>query len=592
MNEVNGPVEKTQDAEVTMTPVASTAKKGAQISIILVSILIGVTLVGATYFYTQSLNVKEPNDLTQTEEDSIWRPDQDLDDAIPLDYIDDGPNTFLQQLENSTIAQYDLLVDWLPRPVETTFDEIPYSVGEWSFSRIYKVGTVKNGTLADTPVYLIYEFGPSEHADLYAVNEQAVIKVRKWIKDITNLPPMLGNGLFKLKSTLDEQFSLGVAFVDIEEMSSDSGIPISKVDIDNGSEASNVDLYRYRQCFFVRTPSDLVAEYTVDIPFIEDSAEGGYGTPVITFTRTDGETMSAEYEIYDRVDYGCGSLCSPLKVVERPDTDFAKLGTTENGHDLFALKNTNDQMLIDLYNEPNTRAFVDTTEGLYEPLKNNKYSYDQFLNMAPIVFWKDQLGRWVKFIHSEFLVLAEKCKPVIYLYPEKETDLHVEVKPNVGFTKTIPEYKDGWKVTAFPDGTIIDKETQQRFDYLYWTGWVEGYPLIEQGWVVAQKDLSVFFDTYLPKYGLVGKEIDDFKDYWVNDMNEAPYYAVTFVDQAVIDELSPLAVDVAPDTVIRVLMTATPLERPIKLNPPRVPETPVRHGFTVAEWGGTILRTE
>jgi hypothetical protein len=35
-----------------------------------------------------------------------------------------------------------------------------------------------------------------------------------------------------------------------------------------------------------------------------------------------------------------------------------------------------------------------------------------------------------------------------------------------------------------------------------------------------------------------------------------------------------------------------PLERPIKLHAPRIPETPVRHGFTVAEWGGTILRTE
>ncbi len=75
-------------------------------------------------------------------------------------------------------------------------------------------------------------------------------------------------------------------------------------------------------------------------------------------------------------------------------------------------------------------------------------------------------------------------------------------------------------------------------------------------------------------------------------MKEAPYYAVSFVDQAVIDKLSPLSLDVTPDVVIRVLMTAMPLEKPISLREPVMPETPVRHGFTVSEWGGTILRTE
>jgi hypothetical protein len=600
--------EKPETTTTSIIPVAPS--KSLQMSIVFGSIIVGVAIVGATYLYTQSLKIKEPTDLTQTEEDSIWRPEQDFNNEVPYDAsttddsLNDVPvdhsetndgssNTFLQQLEKNNIAQYDLAVSWLPRPVKAAFSEIPYTTPE-SFTRIYRVGTITNGVLSNTPVYLMYESDMgSDYGELYAINTQSVVRVREWIKDVSGQPSVIEDTISKLKLTKDkDKYSLGAALIDLEGMAANSGAPIKRLAVNSSSEIPDGELYQYRQCFFARTPSDLLVEYTVDVPFIDNETEGGYGTPNISFTRIDGTKMSGEYEIYDRVNYGCGSLCSPLKVVERPDSDFVKTGTTPGGYNLFVLKNSNDVMLTDLYNQPNTRAFVDTTEGRYEPLKKNKYSYEQFLSMAPILFWKDQLGRWVRFVHSEFLILAEKCKPVIYLYPEKETDLHVEVKPNVGFTKTIPEYKDGWNVTAYPDGTIIDKKSQEKFDYLYWTGWVEGYPLIEQGWVVAQKDLPAFFDVYLPKYGLVGKEIEDFKEYWEDDMNEAPYYAVSFVDQAVIDKLSPLSLDATPDTVIRVLMTAMPLERPIKLHAPRIPETPVRHGFTVAEWGGTILRTE
>lgn len=589
-------------------PVNVNSSRNLQISVVLASVIFGTAIVGATYLYTESLKIKEPSDLTEIEEDSIWRPEQDFNNGIPNnasttddslsdvsinygDSSDSSSNTFSQQLEKNNITQYDLAVDWLPRPVATTLSEIPYTTGDW-FTRIYKVGTIKNGALSNTSIYILYESGMGvDYAELYAINTQSVVKVREWIKDVSNQPTVIEDTVSKLK-LIKDKYSLGVALIDLEEMASNSGTPIKRIAINSSPTVPDEELYQYQQCFFARTPSDLLVEYTVDIPFIDNETEGGYGTPNISFTRIDGTKMSGEYEIYNRVNYGCGSLCSPLKVVERPDTDFVKTGTTADGYDLFVLKNSNDSMLTELYNQPNTRAFIDTTEGRYEPLEKNKYSYEQFLNMAPILFWKDQLGRWVHFVHSEFLILAEKCKPVIYLYPEKETDLHVEVKPNVGFTKTIPEYKDGWNVTAYPDGTIIDKKSQEKFDFLYWTGWVEGYPLIEQGWVVAQKDLSAFFDVYLPKYGLVGKEIDDFKEYWEDDMDNAPYYAVSFVDQAVIDKLSPLTLDVTPDTTIRVLMTAMPLERPIELHAPRIPETPVRHGFTIVEWGGTILRTE
>lgn len=579
---------------------STTPSKTLRISIVFGSIVVGAAIVGVAYLYTESLKTKAPTDLTQAEEDSIWRPEQDFNnDALHIASStnstpsnDESLNTitpeFEQQLKKTNIAQYELAVDWLPQPLEIALSEIPYKT---LFDRVHKVGTITNGILSNTPIYLMYTDGMIEYVELYAVNEQHVVNLQKWIGDGSDQPNIIEDAISKLK-LIKGNHDYRQSFTLLKEASARSGKPIERLAINSSVAIPDGELYQYQQCFFARMPSDLLVEYVVDVPFIDNETERSYGTHIISFTRTDGTYISNEYQIYDQINFGCGSLCSPLKVAARHDSDFVKTGTTADGHDLFVLKNTYDGMLVDLYNQPNTRAFIDTTEGAYEPLEKNKYSYEEFLSMAPILFWKDQLGRWVYFVHSEFLILAEKCKPVIYLYPEKETDVHVEVKPNLGFTKTIPEYKNGWNVTAYPDSTIIDKESQEKFDYLYWTGWVEGYPLIEQGWVVEQKNLPAFFDAFLPKYGLVGKEIEDFKEYWEDDMDDAPYYAVSFVDQTVIDKLSPLALDVAPDTVIRVLMTAMPLDRPIKLQAPRIPETPIRHGFTVAEWGGTILRNK
>jgi hypothetical protein len=49
-----------------------------------------------------------------------------------------------------------------------------------------------------------------------------------------------------------------------------------------------------------------------------------------------------------------------------------------------------------------------------------------------------------------------------------------------------------------------------------------------------------------------------------------------------------LSLSETPDTLIRILMDYQPLEAPIKANPPILPKTPIREGFTVVEWGGVL----
>ena len=41
-----------------------------------------------------------------------------------------------------------------------------------------------------------------------------------------------------------------------------------------------------------------------------------------------------------------------------------------------------------------------------------------------------------------------------------------------------------------------------------------------------------------------------------------------------------------PDTVIRILMDFKPLKKAIKVPEFKIPEVPLRKGFSVIEWGG------
>ena len=45
-------------------------------------------------------------------------------------------------------------------------------------------------------------------------------------------------------------------------------------------------------------------------------------------------------------------------------------------------------------------------------------------------------------------------KPVIYLYPEQETKVKVQLDYDGTLVCTYPEYNNGWKEVAQPDGTF------------------------------------------------------------------------------------------------------------------------------------------
>ena len=181
---------------------------------------------------------------------------------------------------------------------------------------------------------------------------------------------------------------------------------------------------------------------------------------------------------------------------------------------------------------------------------------------------------------------AEKAKPVIYLYPKKKQDVTVSVAPEGGVTESIPEMGKAWKVTAWPDGKIVEKKSGKEYPYLFWESKDNDTPIdLSEGFVVKTSELKAFFEQKLSILGLNQKEIADFNEYWIPEMQGKAYVFINFYTKERIDREAPLTVSPKPDTVIRVYFDHIKLDTPFEV-PEQQLEPAGRQGFAVVEWGG------
>ena len=178
-------------------------------------------------------------------------------------------------------------------------------------------------------------------------------------------------------------------------------------------------------------------------------------------------------------------------------------------------------------------------------------------------------------------------KPVIYLYPEKETDVSVELTLDGRLTCTYPKYSNGWVVTAAPDGTLTDKNGQ-TYNYLYWEGETYAKYDMSKGFCVKGKDTAAFLEGALEQLGLTRREANEFIVYWLPHMEQNPYNIISFQTDAYTNA-AELKVSPEPDTLIRVFMSWKKADSYISL-PEQGFSAVQRSGFTVVEWGGTEIQ--
>ncbi len=175
-------------------------------------------------------------------------------------------------------------------------------------------------------------------------------------------------------------------------------------------------------------------------------------------------------------------------------------------------------------------------------------------------------------------------KPVIYLYPEKETEVTVRLDYKGELLCTYPAYENGWRVLARPDGTLTNLADGREYSYLFWDGYDETAYDLSRGFCVKGEDTAAFLQDILGEMGLTPREYNEFIVYWLPRMQNNPYNLITFQEEAYTDT-APLTITPAPDSILRVFMVYQPLTEYVEVEAPEI-KSFAREGFTVVEWGG------
>ena len=246
---------------------------------------------------------------------------------------------------------------------------------------------------------------------------------------------------------------------------------------------------------------------------------------------------------------------------------------------------------LELYQGP------DESYGVINTIPNNtplsEMGFQEGNNDWMFTKYKGQYG-WIKTRingHSTIYYNLVAAKPVIYLYPEDETDVHVELElTESDLSTTYPKYNNGWDVTAYPDGTLLNKADSTHHKYLFWDA-VNCRTRFDfsKGFCVAGSDTESFLKEKLTYMGLTEEEMNEFIVYWLPLMEHNKYNLISFQGDVYTDS-AKLEITPAPDSLLRIFMAYVPLEEAVETEPQQL-EAFERNGFTVVEWGGSEIKS-
>ena len=179
-------------------------------------------------------------------------------------------------------------------------------------------------------------------------------------------------------------------------------------------------------------------------------------------------------------------------------------------------------------------------------------------------------------------------KPIIYIYPEEKTDLSIKLVNKDIITHSYPKYENEWNINVDTNGNIYDYKTKRNYYALYWEGSNHNTYVKEDGFIVKGEDTTKFLEEKLKILGLNEKEINEFIIYWLPLMENNAYNYIRFETKDEINDYMPLEISKKPDTLIRVYMDFKPLNKKINVKMQKL-EKVNRKGFTIVEWGGSII---
>ena len=159
-------------------------------------------------------------------------------------------------------------------------------------------------------------------------------------------------------------------------------------------------------------------------------------------------------------------------------------------------------------------------------------------------------------------------KPVIYLYPQKETDVHVELELSESeLATTYPKYQNGWDVIAFPDGNLLNKSDGTHHRYLFWDSTNCTTKLdFSEGFCIAGCDTEKFLKEKLQYMGLSEGETNEFIVYWLPRMEHNAFNLISYQGDNYTNS-AKLNITPEPDSICRIFMAFIPLKNQVDIAP-------------------------
>lgn len=327
--------------------------------------------------------------------------------------------------------------------------------------------------------------------------------------------------------------------------------------------------------YVLKLPDSTARYYDLPLAFLADD-----NSLIATFN---GDSQDFKTKRFNTaMSKGCSTPSALVATADLTDR-LISIGATANGAILYAPKDANDELYKAIFDDYKIgRTGTTTFDG--QPV----LTYEELVAKKPVMVWRDAFGDYHVFYDNNYGRLAECGKPVIYLYPEIETKVKVQVGANVRASE--PNYGGGWQVTANSDGKIINGDGA-IYENLYWEGLGRGsYPSITTGRVVSGANIEAELSHDLAALGLNEKEAADFREFWLSRMPKTPYIRLTWLTTAEMNILAPLYISPRPDTVARVFLDYAGQETVETDLAPQKLEGFKRNGFTVVEWGGLLYK--
>ena len=181
-------------------------------------------------------------------------------------------------------------------------------------------------------------------------------------------------------------------------------------------------------------------------------------------------------------------------------------------------------------------------------------------------------------------MIGGRAKPVLYLYPEKETNVTVKFeRPNL-LTTTYPKYINSWNVNVKPNGDMYDKDGKYYYA-LYWDEKRYNEVDFKEGFYVEDKDAIKFLEEKLTYIGLNDKERNEFIMYWLPIMENNKKNLVYFELTKERELGNKLIITPKPDSLLRVSIHIKKVNEKVNIKEQKL-ESFKRVGFTAVEWGG------